>query len=148
MKILRLVSLSLLAACLAVLTGVVTGEAASAPPPPTLVAVRAAHHPGFDRIVYQFEGGLPSIHRIRYVDRLVGDASGLPVRIAGRAILRVPGIGTMSSPWWSSQASASCAGVQPRACASSPTASTTRSTPTSPASPSAPCRHARPARRP
>jgi hypothetical protein len=89
MKILRLVSLSLLAACLAVPTGVVTGEAASAPPPPTLVAVRAAHHPGFDRIVYQFKGGLPSIHRVHYVDRLVGDSSGLPVRIAGRAILRV-----------------------------------------------------------
>ena len=26
---------------------------------------------------------------MRYVDRLIGDASGLPVRIAGRAILRV-----------------------------------------------------------
>jgi hypothetical protein len=53
------------------------------------VAVRASHHPGFDRIVYQFEGGLPASHQVRYVDLLLGDGSGLPVRIAGRAILSV-----------------------------------------------------------
>jgi hypothetical protein len=55
---------------------------------PTLVGIRAAHHPGFDRIVFDFKGGLPD-HRVRYVDRLIGDASGLPVRIAGRAILEI-----------------------------------------------------------
>jgi hypothetical protein len=82
------VSWALLAACLSVPAGAVTGGVAAASRTPTLVAVRAAHHPGFDRIVFEFRGGLPSRHSVRYVDRLVGDASGLPVRIAGRAILQ------------------------------------------------------------
>jgi hypothetical protein len=56
---------------------------------PILVAIRAAHHPGFDRIVFEFDGGLPLSHHVRYVGELLGDGSGLPVRIAGRAILRV-----------------------------------------------------------
>lgn len=56
---------------------------------PTLVDVRAAHHRGFDRIVLEFDGGLPERVRVRYVDRLVADGSGLPVRVAGRAVLRV-----------------------------------------------------------
>ena len=55
---------------------------------PRLVAVRAAHHPGFDRVVFEFSGGLPGA-RAAYVRSLVGDASGLPVRVAGRAVLRV-----------------------------------------------------------
>lgn len=93
MRIPRPVVSSLLG-CLVATTGVVAGGSASggasaAPATPTVVAVRAAHHPGFDRIVYEFEGGLPSSLRVRYVDRLIGDASGLPVPIAGRAILRV-----------------------------------------------------------
>lgn len=67
------------------------GSAAAVPAPviPTLVGIRAAHHPGFDRVVFRFRGGLPSSVRVRYVDRLIADGSGLPVRIAGRAILRV-----------------------------------------------------------
>jgi hypothetical protein len=82
----------------ALLTGVLSGTAAggsapvratTAPETPTLVAIRAAHHPGFDRVVLEFEGGLPSSRRVRYVDRLVADGSGLPVRVPGRAILRV-----------------------------------------------------------
>ena len=56
---------------------------------PTLVAIRAAHHPGFDRIVFQFTGGLPTSHHVQYVDVLRGDASGLPIPVAGRAILSV-----------------------------------------------------------
>jgi hypothetical protein len=66
----------------------------SAAPPSTLVAVRAAHHPGFDRVVFEFRGGLPATHRVRYVDRLLGDASGLPVRVAGRAVLQASFTGT------------------------------------------------------
>lgn len=54
---------------------------------PRLVAIRATHHPGFDRVVFEFSGSLPSRRHVRYVNRLLGDASGLPVRIAGRAIL-------------------------------------------------------------
>ena len=62
---------------------------AAAPPVPTLVGVRAAHHPGFDRVVFDFAGGLPASRRATYVDVLRGDGSGLPIRIAGQAILQV-----------------------------------------------------------
>ena len=87
MKTMRLVPLFLLACGVA--AGLAPVEATAPPGTPTLVAIRASHHPGFDRIVYEFEGGLPASHGARYVDELLGDGSGLPVRIAGRAILRV-----------------------------------------------------------
>lgn len=69
----------------------VGGSVAREAPPavPTLVEIRAARHPGYDRIVFEFRGGLPASRQVRYVDKLVGDGSGLPVRIAGRAILEV-----------------------------------------------------------
>lgn len=56
---------------------------------PTLVGIRAAHHRGFDRVVFDFAGGLPKSRQVSYVSQLVADPSGLPVRIAGRAILQV-----------------------------------------------------------
>lgn len=62
---------------------------AAAPVVPTMVGIRAAHHPGFDRLVFTFNGGLPTTRKVAYVPQLLGDASGLPVRIAGRAILRI-----------------------------------------------------------
>jgi hypothetical protein len=56
----------------------------------TLVAIRAAHHPEtapkYDRVVFEFSGPVPLL-RIEYVPGLIGDGSGLPVPIAGRAIL-------------------------------------------------------------
>ncbi len=55
----------------------------------TLVRIRAAHHSGLDRVVFEFRGGLPASRQVSYVPRLVEDASGLPVRIAGRALLKV-----------------------------------------------------------
>jgi hypothetical protein len=55
---------------------------------PTLVAVRAAAHDGFDRVVFEFDGALPS-HQVRYVDRLVSDGSGDVVEVAGAADLEV-----------------------------------------------------------
>lgn len=61
--------------------------ARAAAPTPRLVAIRAAHHPGYDRVVFEFRGGLPA-HSVRLVDELVGDPSGLPVRIAGRGVLQ------------------------------------------------------------
>ena len=63
--------------------------AATAPTVPVLVGIRAAHHPTFDRIVFDFRGGLPSGREVGYVPELIGDASGLPVPIAGRAVLQV-----------------------------------------------------------
>jgi hypothetical protein len=69
-------------------TGVATATAAP-PAVPTLIGIRAAHHPTFDRIVFDFRGGLPASHTAGYVPQLIGDPSGLPVPIAGRAILEV-----------------------------------------------------------
>lgn len=62
---------------------------APAAPDPTLVGIHAAHHPGFDRTVFDFAGALPSSRRVRYVPQLIADASGRRVPVAGRAILRV-----------------------------------------------------------
>ena len=55
---------------------------------PTLVDVRAGRHPGFDRVVFEFRGGVPD-HRIADVSRLVEDGSGRPVSLAGAADLQV-----------------------------------------------------------
>jgi hypothetical protein len=60
-----------------------------APEVPVLVAVRAAHHPGFDRVVFEFRGGRPSSHSIRYVSGLTEDPSDRPVQLGGGAILQV-----------------------------------------------------------
>jgi hypothetical protein len=59
-----------------------------APVIPLLVAVRSAHHPGFDRITFEFRGPRPS-HRIGYVSQLVEDGSGEPVHLAGGAAINV-----------------------------------------------------------
>jgi hypothetical protein len=88
MRLLRLLVLPLLL-CLVAPAAVVADATGAAPRTPTLAEIRAAHHPGFDRVVFQFEGGLPSSVRARYVDRLVADGSGARVRIAGRAVLRM-----------------------------------------------------------
>ncbi|MBB3084433.1 GerMN domain-containing protein [Geodermatophilus sabuli] len=85
--------------CVLLVTGVLVGVLAPAsaaaaptaapaqPTTPTLVGIRAAHHPTFDRIVFDFRGGLPTAE-VAYVSELIGDGSGLPVPIAGRAILQ------------------------------------------------------------
>jgi len=60
----------------------------STPATPTLVGIRAAHHPGYDRVVFDFRGKVPS-YQVNYVTQLIQDGSGLPVPIAGRAVLKV-----------------------------------------------------------
>ena len=85
----RIVARLLLATAVAAPAAVATTAPASAVTVPMLVGIRAAHHQTYDRVVFEFTGGLPSRHDVRYVDQLLGDASGLPVRIAGRAILAV-----------------------------------------------------------
>ena len=79
----------LIGAALIVPAAVATGSVATATTVPTLVGVRAAHHPGYDRVVFDFAGGLPSTRSVRYVNQLIADPSGLPIPIAGRAILQV-----------------------------------------------------------
>ena len=64
---------------------------ASAAYPALLTGVRAAHYPGFDRVVFDFYGGLPSsTPDTGYVGgpALIGDPSGRPVYVAGRYILQ------------------------------------------------------------
>ncbi len=87
MKILRFLSLLLLTGL--VIPAVSPTSAPAAQAPTRVVAIRAAHHPGFDRVVFEFSRRLPSSVRVRYVDEVIGDPSGLPVRIAGRAFLGV-----------------------------------------------------------
>jgi hypothetical protein len=64
-------------------------RASSAPTTPVLVAVRATHRDGVDRVVFEFRGGLPAKRQVGYVDRLSADGSGRRVRVAGQALLRV-----------------------------------------------------------
>lgn len=88
---------ALVAVAVAALSAVGTvglaGTASAQTSTPTLVGIRAAHHPTYDRIVFDFAGGLPAGVRAEYVPQLIADGSGLPVPIAGRAILQI----TMSS---------------------------------------------------
>jgi hypothetical protein len=56
----------------------------------------AARHPGYDRLVFTFRGGVPKRHTVRYVSQVIADPSGLPVNVAGSAKLLVtftPGTG-------------------------------------------------------
>ena len=54
-----------------------------------LVAVRAARHDGFDRAVWEFEGGIPA-YTVEYVEPpILADGSGMEVEIAGEAYLKV-----------------------------------------------------------
>src|SRR5512135_1250065 len=71
------------------LLGVGAGVGAACTTSPTLIGIRAAGHPGYDRVVFDFVGGIPAERSGAYVSRLIADGSGLPVPIAGRAILRM-----------------------------------------------------------
>ncbi len=62
---------------------------AAAAATPQLTAVRAAAHPGYDRLVFQFSGSLPARHTVSWVSEVVQDASGLPVPLGGKAFLKV-----------------------------------------------------------
>ncbi len=73
-------------------TGTITTAAVgatTAPVVPTLTQVSAAHHYGHDQLVFQFRGGVPAKYSARYVSRVIGDASGLPVNVVGSALLQV-----------------------------------------------------------
>lgn len=65
-----------------------TPRAAATQGIPTLVAIRASHRAGRDRVVFEFDGPLPAQRSVTYVDRLIADGSGLRVPVAGRAILQ------------------------------------------------------------
>ena len=63
--------------------------ATAAPVVPTLTQVSAAHHYGYDQLVFQFRGGVPAKYSARYVSQVIRDASGLPVNVVGSALLQV-----------------------------------------------------------
>jgi hypothetical protein len=79
---------TLLVASLVALVLALAATPAGAQSTPTLVDVRAGRHPGFDRVVFEFQGAVPE-HHVRYVDQLVEDGSGTPVSVAGSADLEV-----------------------------------------------------------
>ena len=103
MRTLRTTLVACLAATIALGTGTVTSAArvptslappsaavrSAAPAVPLLVGVRAASHKNFDRVVWEFRGGLPATRTAQYVPELIADGSGEPVRIAGSAILQL-----------------------------------------------------------
>jgi hypothetical protein len=56
---------------------------------PKLVGLRAGRHPGFDRVVFQLDGPIPSYYSVRYVPVVRLDGSGEPLRLRGNAFLEV-----------------------------------------------------------
>lgn len=69
--------------------GVASTAASATATAARLVAIRAEHHPAFDRVVFEFAGRVPAQRHVRYVSALIADPSGHRARIAGRAILKV-----------------------------------------------------------
>ncbi len=64
-------------------------SATAQPLPNMLVAIRAAHHPGFDRLVFEFRGRVPDQRSVRYVSQVIADPSGKVVSVVGSARLLV-----------------------------------------------------------
>lgn len=64
------------------------GSTTAQPTAPILVAIRAAHHPGYDRLVFEFSGGLPQQRSARYVSKIIAE-SGKTVSVTGSAKLQV-----------------------------------------------------------
>jgi hypothetical protein len=62
---------------------------AAAPQLPTLISVTAQHRGSVDRVTFGFSNGLPAHVHPQWVDTVVHDGSGLPVRVAGAKILVV-----------------------------------------------------------
>lgn len=56
--------------------------------PTRLVAIRAAHNPGFDRLVFEFSGPAVPEYRIELASTFAGP-SGQPVRVDGNAFFSV-----------------------------------------------------------
>lgn len=55
----------------------------------TLVDIRAARHPTYDRLVFEFAGPLPAGHDVRFVSQIVQDGSGAPLPMVGDALLGI-----------------------------------------------------------
>jgi hypothetical protein len=79
---------------------------AAGPSTPRLVAIRAAHHPGFDRVVFEFRGGMPELGAVRWTrEPPTLDPSGLPSGVQGDAFLSLVwfnAVGHQQRPPWDS----------------------------------------------
>lgn len=71
------------------LLGGVLAAPAHAAGVPVLVDVRTGHHPGFDRIVFDFDGPVPDRTRTRWVDEVRFDGTGVRMNLHGNAFLEV-----------------------------------------------------------
>ena len=56
---------------------------------PLLKKIRGASHVGYDRVVFEFDGPVPSNYDVSFVPEIIGDPSGLPVPVIGQAFLGV-----------------------------------------------------------
>ena len=56
---------------------------------PKLITLRAGRHAGYDRVVFQLDGPIPSYYSVRYVPQVHLDGSGDPLRLRGTAFLEV-----------------------------------------------------------
>lgn len=54
-----------------------------------LTAIRTATHPGYDRLVFEFNGKLPSNTFVQWASRVTQDGSGATVPAAGNAFLQI-----------------------------------------------------------
>ncbi|MBA3744890.1 GerMN domain-containing protein [Sporichthya sp.] len=54
-----------------------------------VTAIRTATHPGFDRLVFEFSGKLPSHTFVQWAPRITRDGSGATVPAAGNAFLQI-----------------------------------------------------------
>ncbi|HEX2063226.1 MAG TPA: hypothetical protein VHE80_02260 [Acidimicrobiales bacterium] len=69
--------------------GTTTATSTPGSGPAFLTAVRAARQDGFDRVVFEFDGGPPGSN-VGYVERpITEDGSGEPVTVRGAAVLEV-----------------------------------------------------------
>ena len=85
------VALPLLGLCLLALSPIPPTAATATGPDrvalPVLTSVSARHVGNVDRVVFRFTGGVPTTVFPEWVDTLVHDGSGLPVRVAGAKVL-------------------------------------------------------------
>ena len=60
----------------------------TAEPSALLVSIRTAHHPTYDRVVFEFSGKAPG-YRVAYVPQVTTDGEGNPVALKGDHFLQV-----------------------------------------------------------
>jgi len=58
------------------------------PQPWTLASIRVGRHPGYDRIAFGFQGGIPD-YQVGYVDAVKAAETNQPIHLDGRAYLQV-----------------------------------------------------------